>query len=379
LEINSSGFRETYIRFRGGVSEGGVHRQAQQFYQRLPVLLASVDVRMADIISERIFFRNLTADLHAVREVRSRAYQDSGVDATSAAIISYLGQPPCSPRQALEWQLYTANSVDNTARLVTHFSPRGVPVAKIVDSGGTRHLYASQITGQGSTFRSQCDSMFACAADLLREHGVTFRQVVRTWCYLSDIRKTYAEFNQSRNQFFERAGVNQPPASTGIGAELSLPGSACALDLYALLEPGCALKQPMHTAVLNEATEYGSAFSRGMQVSLHDKTLLYISGTASVDETGATAHRDDFAKQVERMLLNVQQLLGTLNASFSDIVHAISYLKSCRYAPAFHALLAQLELGSLPMSIVEAEVCREQLLCEMEAIAILPKPRAHRS
>ena len=37
---------------------------------------------------------------------------------------------------------------------------------------------------------------------------------------------------------------------------------------------------------LNEAYDYGSAFSRGMRIDLNGLTILLISGTASIDEAG---------------------------------------------------------------------------------------------
>ena len=48
--------------------------------------------------------------------------------------------------------------------------------------------------------------------------------------------------------------------------------------------------------VLNEASDYAkpSSFSRGMRVELPGATMLYLSGTASVDEHGATIHPGDF-------------------------------------------------------------------------------------
>ena len=40
---------------------------------------------------------------------------------------------------------------------------------------------------------------------MLRELGITFPQVLRTWCYLDEIDRDYDEFNLSRNKFFETA------------------------------------------------------------------------------------------------------------------------------------------------------------------------------
>ena len=50
---------------------------------------------------------------------------------------------------------------------------------------------------------------------------------------------------------------------------------------------------------------------------------LHISGTASIDETGRTAHPGDFDAQVDRMLLNVAALLEGQGAGFGDVVSAI--------------------------------------------------------
>ena len=105
----------------------------------------------------------------------------------------------------------------------------------------------------------------------------------------------------------------------------------CSFDLYTLLDPEGVEIEVMHTPTLNEADEYGSAFSRGMKVVLPEKTVLYISGTASVDEKGDTVHLDDVQKQVERMLVNVRELLRPHNSTFADVVQVITYLKYADY------------------------------------------------
>ena len=109
-----------------------------------------------------------------------------------------------------------------------------------------------------------------------------------------------------------------------------------------------------------------------MKLCLPEKTVLFISGTASVDESGATAHVGDSRRQIERMLLNVEELLAPHGASFHDLVQVISYLKSSDDLDLFRAVIKRWGLTDMPNSIVEAGVCRPELLCEMEAIAVLP-------
>jgi enamine deaminase RidA (YjgF/YER057c/UK114 family) len=215
--------------------------------------------------------------------------------------------------------------------------------------------------------------MFETAAALLDRHRVGFQNVLRTWCYLADIDRDYDEFNVSRNVFFQRVGVRRLPASTGIGAtRLRPPGAMCSMDLYALLNPDGAEIEVMHTPTLNEAADYGSSFSRGMKLALPDKTVLFISGTASVDERGATAHMGDVRGQIERMLLNVEQLLSPHDAAFVHVVQMITYLKSASYLDQWRKIWRNHGPAQTPNSVVQADVCRPELLCEMEAIAVLP-------
>ena len=49
--------------------------------------------------------------------------------------------------------------------------------------------------------------------------------------------------------------------------------------------------------VLNEAHAYArpSSFSRGVRLEFPGATMLFLSGTASIDEHGATLHEGDFA------------------------------------------------------------------------------------
>lgn len=377
VEFESDFAREIFIRCDPAsvcVAHSTPREQAQRSYECLPRILDKAGARMADVVLERVFFRNLNADFEVFSEARKRAYHLGDVSADQLPLTSAVGQPPCTPGQAFEMQVYVLiPKTEQSANVFAIPATNTYPAAKIIDIGGCRHFYSRDIKGPGESFRTQCDVIFARAANLLVEQGATFQNVLRTWCYLDDIDRDYAEFNASRNDFFRQQDIHRLPASTGIRAGLHPQGTECGMDLYALLNPECAQIEVMHTATLNEAPEYGSAFSRGMKVCLPDKTILYISGTASVDEAGHTVHVDDSGAQIERMLLNIQQLLEPQDAQFSDLVQVISYLKSADDLTLFRDIAAKWGLAHAPNSIVEAGVCRPDLLCEMEAIAILPK------
>ncbi len=132
-------------------------------------------------------------------------------------------------------------------------------------------------------------------------------------------------------------------------------------------------------SVLNEAHEYGSAFSRGLRMEMGSHTLLLISGTASVDEAGETVHKGDFRAQCWRTYRNITTLLEGEGASWRDVVKCTCYLRDIErdyhdFNSVRTAFFDWLELDPLPASVgIQARLCREDLLVEIEAVAILRK------
>jgi enamine deaminase RidA (YjgF/YER057c/UK114 family) len=130
--------------------------------------------------------------------------------------------------------------------------------------------------------------------------------------------------------------------------------------------------------VLNEAPEYGSAFTRGLRIDLPGGvTQLLISGTASVGENGETLHIGDFRAQCWRTFRNITNLLKAEGANWHDIVRTTCYIRDIeRDYDAFNNVrnefYAALALDPLPASTaIQARICRSDLLVEIEAIAIL--------
>ena len=380
MVVSTSCAREIFIRCAPIEPTGSPEEQAQKFYGCLPWLLEQSGAQMSNVVLERVFFRDAAADYDTFQKARVQAYGAAGVTGAELPAASYIVQPPCRPVQAFELQVYAIvpNSEDSV-RVQSFPATKDNITTKLVEMNGFRHLYISNISGQGPdgkplpTFRQQSDAMFERGLELLKQHGAPFKDVLRTWCYLDDIDRDYDEFNLSRNVFFEREGVKRMPASTGIRAGLYPPGTLCGYDLYCLLNPEGAEIEVMHTPTLNEAWDYGSSFSRGMRVGLPEKTVLYISGTASVDEQGDTVHIGDSAKQIERMLLNIQELLKPDGGTFANVTQVITYLKSANDYDLFRKIWDDWGLTGLPNTMVEAGVCRPNLLCEMEMIAIVPR------
>lgn len=127
---------------------------------------------------------------------------------------------------------------------------------------------------------------------------------------------------------------------------------------------------------LNEAYDYGSAFSRGMRIELGNVVILLISGTASIDDQGRTLYVGDLRKQVQRTFENITNLLASEGATWKDIVRTTCYLRDIeRDYTAFNeertAFYRVQGLDPLPASTgIQAILCRPDLLVEIEAIAM---------
>ncbi len=130
--------------------------------------------------------------------------------------------------------------------------------------------------------------------------------------------------------------------------------------------------------VLNEAGEYGSAFSRGLRVDLPGGiTHLYISGTASVGENGETLYPGDFRAQLWRTYRNITELLNSEGATWHDVVRTTCYLRDIErdyeeFNRVRNEFYRALGLDPFPASTgIQARICRSDLLVEIEAMAIL--------
>ena len=138
--------------------------------------------------------------------------------------------------------------------------------------------------------------------------------------------------------------------------------------------------------VLNEAYAYEpvpSSFARGLVVDVAAGTrMLLISGTASIDDEGVTLYRGDFRAQCWRTYRNITELLAAEGATWHDIVRTSCYLRDIeRDYQDFNEVrthfFGALGLDPLPASTgIQARLCREDLLIEIEAIAMLAPERA---
>ena len=215
----------------------------------------------------------------------------------------------------------------------------------------------------------QARASFEQLLSVIEDAEMGLDDLVRTWFFLDDILSWYGDFNEVRNDFFTRHGVFSGliPASTGIGTP-NISGGA--LTAEALLIHGDsertrpkAVASPAQCA----ATKYGSSFSRAVEVAEPEHRRVYISGTASLDQQGRTVRRGDFEGQMDVTLKAVEKILNSRTMNWENTVRAIAYAPRAEDMPALRRKLNPLEI---PVAVVPAVVCRDDLLFELELDAI---------
>ena len=87
-------------------------------------------------------------------------------------------------------------------------------------------------------FRAQTRRTYQNVTALLESEGATWKDVVRTTCYLRDIERDYAAFNEERTAFYTAQGLDPLPASTGIQAILCRPELLVEVEAMAIFHPG---------------------------------------------------------------------------------------------------------------------------------------------
>jgi enamine deaminase RidA (YjgF/YER057c/UK114 family) len=314
-----------------------------------------------------------------VLDARTRALADVGQGACAPA-PAFIQQAPVARRASFELSAWAVVPRRRDAWSVRDV--RAVPScacegcarsrARLVRLGEQTSLWTTNVYGAGGDAFEQASSMFRAAERLLEQGGMVLRDVVRTWIHLRDIDRDYDALNRARREFFRQHGIEPRPASTGVQGIPFPETHRCALTLHAVRSSRPLEIAPMSTPSLNEAWSYGADFSRGLRLTDANKVTLHVSGTASIDEGGRAVHVGSFAAQAERMLHNIASLLAGQGATFANLISGVAYVKNANDARALRSIFRRHGFDGFPCALVEAALCRPELLCEAEAVAVLP-------
>ncbi|MBI2920107.1 MAG: hypothetical protein HYY18_03360 [Planctomycetes bacterium] len=223
----------------------------------------------------------------------------------------------------------------------------------------------------------QAERMFVNAGAGLREHGLGYGNVIRTWIYLARLLDWYGDLNRVRTALFGREHIGAEggpafPASTGIqGRHLD---EECFMDVLALetLPSAAAIAAPVRRSPRQDSSfNYGSAFSRGMTLDIEGKRTVHISGTASINTAGATVHVGDAEGQSLETLMSIAAILEEQGGGLQNITMSTLFCKDHEAYEAWQRVTRLLKVPAFPSVCVRADVCRPDLLVEMEAVAVI--------
>ena len=243
----------------------------------------------------------------------------------------------------------------------------------VFTEGGARQCFVGGLVPVDKTL-SHSDQTRAALEDLqtiLASAGFELADTVRTWFFLEDILSWYDDFNRARTRIYSgvKFRTGSLPASTGVGAK-NPAGTALALAALAFRPLGKNVRAEEVASPLQcPAPAYGSAFSRAMELPTNSGRRLHISGTASIAPGGKTLWVGDVRKQVELTMDVVEAILRSRGLDFARLTRATAYFRHTADVVVFAEWLAANQLTKIPVVAAQCDVCRDDLLFELEAEA----------
>lgn len=361
---------------------GSFNDQAWEAVSTIRAILRQQGEPMA-VTVQTVFLAD-AADLGAAQKLFEAYYGER------MPVTNYVIQPPCDGRGlAIEaWAVGTSH-----AKLKFD----GAGLVTVAYDGLSWVYAAADRIDEGSAY-DQAAAAFAALDKRLARAGASFNDVARIWLYQGEITalegdiERYRELNRARTDFFSgvrfeanplmQAGVGEVyPASTGIGTLGTGLATTCLALCTERDDVGLlSLENPLQTAAADYPRRYSAKspkFSRAMAVRTGEFLTTWVSGTASIVDS-ETVHVGDVEKQTEQTLTNIENLISASNfercgwadggAELADLAKIRVYVKRPEDYEACRAVCEK-RLGAIPAIYALADVCRPDLLVEIEGVA----------
>jgi enamine deaminase RidA (YjgF/YER057c/UK114 family) len=353
----------------------GAGAAAQQVFASVAAALAEHRIQP---VQEKLY--GLTRGRDEVLRVRDGIYRGHGLDRTMP--VTWIEGAPLHGGEFTGVQIWGVAPTGGEPCVRTVENPvtgRG----RVWTGAGFRMLHLPGVCGTrpdgvlAATRVEQAAQMFANVGAGLAAHDMRYPQVVRTWIYVAHLLDWYLDMNRVRTAHYRANGLGVEggpafPASTGImgrsGAE------ECIMDVLAVesLRPGALVATPINrSAKQHSSFNYGSSFSRAMALEIEGRRTVHVSGTASINAAGSSTHRGDAEHQCIDTLLSIAAILEDQGGGLGSIVSATLFCKDTAPWEAWERTTRLLKVPAIPKVTVVADVCRDDLLVEMEAVAVI--------
>lgn len=118
---------------------------------------------------------------------------------------------------------------------------------------------------------------------------------------------------------------------------------------------------------------YKSSFSRAVEMEFLTHRVLFISGTASIDKDGKSAHSGDAARQIDLTMRVVEALLRSRRMTWNDLFRGIAYFKNMADRPLCDRYRREHGIPAFSLAAAHRDICRSELLFEIELDAVKTK------
>ena len=222
----------------------------------------------------------------------------------------------------------------------------------------------------------QTEEIFSSYDSFLKENKMTLlNNTVRTWIYVRDIDNNYDGMVKARKNYFDKRGLTKDTryiASTGIEAKLKETKVLVSMDAISIskLDPAQIVRMEARE-YLNPAHENGVTFERGTKIQFGDRSHLYVSGTASINNKGEVVNVGNVGAQTKRTLENIKALLNPHGADIKDMAYLIVYARNITQTKEILEIIKDEGLEQIPLIFAEGAVCRPGWLVEIEGVAII--------
>ncbi len=248
----------------------------------------------------------------------------------------------------------------------------------------------------------QANGAFELMQKILNSESMSFSHIVRQWNYVENILnvehdkdkevQNYQILNDIRTKYYSHADFKDGyPAATGIGMNTG----GIILELIAIKPKKdihiVPLKNPVQTDAYNYSQDVliGNAlmqaniksspkFERAKFISINDKKTIFVSGTAAI-QNEKTLAKNDIKEQTEITINNISNLISRANlkqAGIENNVGDIGFSFIRVYVKNKSELDTVKEIcnsyyGDVPINYLVADICRDNLLVEIEGIVEL--------
>jgi len=237
--------------------------------------------------------------------------------------------------------------------------------------------------------RKQTEQIFETISSILIKEGMDINSIVRQWNYIERITdmdgefQRYQLFNDERTCFYEKTKwPNGYPAATGIGMQ----AGGVVVDCLAIagIEKEQALTNPLQIdahaytqEVLIGAEDQERKikttpkFERAKYIAHANTATVYVSGTAAIRGEGSVGE-GNAAQQTQLTLENIDYLVSEQNTanSIPGQFHQEMYRVYVKQEEDFEQIkeVCSKSHAHIPASFLLSDVCRDELLVEIESI-----------